>query len=177
MSKFSATIDQLRQLCGTNVSVASTFDLLAGTAAQLPLPVDQRDLWFLLNLFGHWVPGIALLLHQSNQRNNAPEQPRDIDVGFQKLSAQEIDELRQVVQTLGAHGYLLLIDVLLTWLSRTLPTRRLKSGNRTDWTGEGLIMLVKDLDQTCLLPPALHIWAQLDMLRELYSFKAQIEAL
>jgi hypothetical protein len=36
-------------------------------------------------------------------------------------------------------------------------------------------MLVKDLDQTQILPPALRIWAQLDVLRELRSFKAQIE--
>jgi hypothetical protein len=164
-----ATICQISNSCQKDPILSRRFDAIRTMASGLRTSHMNKELWLLLNLFGEWVPGILLLLQQMH--NSPSRQEMNLQDVLQALSSEEIEKLHHVIQILGPQGYLLLIDTLMQWLQSTLPTRRRKN-TQTNWTGNGLVMLVQDLDGTRVLPPALQIWAKVDLLRELNYFKA-----
>jgi hypothetical protein len=156
----ATTIQRLSHLCQMDSYIQCVFESICSTASITIVEPDIRDQWILLNLFGEWSPAFIIHLRQDTQY-----------VPSHRFSPEQIDEMSLVIQTIGVQGYLLLIDTLVDWLEQEPPPRRRPA--KTTWKGgNGLELLIQELDQTRVLPDVLKRWARADVLAELHLMKS-----
>jgi hypothetical protein len=161
LSELIAVIDQLCTYSQNDPLVLHQIEEMRTVAARI-LPDDEKqDLWFLLHLFGDWIPGIMFFM---------PEQTKKKAINQMQRSLKEIDEVTHIAQALGRDGYLVLLTAIKSWFEGSISPRRQRS-NVSSWTGQGVVMLVKHLDGTQVLPPALLEWAQRDFFREICALQ------